>query len=188
MKSLDKLKKLKKQSFTVKEAKVIGVSAHSLAYLAKTGQIERHAHGLYAFGPEIDLVEIIKDKLKLITNGVIGLHTALAIHDLSEKQIRDIDIIIPESQRRTIHLADVKFFLVREYEQLDVTIIQGIPVTSIEQTIVDLLRTKETMSVCIDVFQKAQQKRHALSFSKIEKLGEIFRAKARVKNLLDALI
>lgn len=92
--SLPKLKPLlKKPLFTSKEAKALGVNPPALAYLVKTGQLQRIRHGVYRGenAPEVpgfkwsDLVESALS----IPDGVICLISALAIYELTEEIPRE---------------------------------------------------------------------------------------------------
>ena len=90
---------LKKPSFSSKEASALGVSASSLAYYVKTGDLRRLAHGLYASPNfEISTDWQWEDLLQVVTSvpeGVICLITALRLWDLTDEHSREFWIAIP---------------------------------------------------------------------------------------------
>jgi len=188
---LNRLKRKGKTPFTTEDARKEGVTPHLLYHYVKKGLLARVSHGVYAF-PEsqgTDLESLISEKLAAIPQGVIGLKTALRLHGLSEELPGEIEIIVPDNNVPKRKLEDVKLYPVSSHLlRIDVKTKRGIPVTSLERTLIDLLRSGEPMSFVLEVIKEARSKRKEVSFPKLKKLGDKLRAKARVERLLEALL
>jgi predicted transcriptional regulator of viral defense system len=191
MESIRKLQKLKRNTFSTADARRVGISPRMLTYLFKKGAIERRAHGLYCFAnqaEELDLKEIIKESLLVVPDAIVGLETALQLYDLSDKPTRDIDLIVHQNKGPSRKLKNVKFFRVRmPLSKFKTQKIDGIRVTTIEQTMVDLLRAGHLISELVGIFNLAQKRRIPIELSRIKKLGDIFRAKTKVARLIEAV-
>lgn len=145
--SLPKLKPLlKKPLFTSKEARELGVNPPALAYLVKTGQIQRIRHGVYrgARSPSVpgfkwsDLAESALS----IPNGVICLISALAIYELTEEIPREHWIAVKRDSKMRVPrpIRIVRFrntTLGRTQINLDGV---KVPIYDRERTIVDSFR------------------------------------------------
>lgn len=191
MDALTRLNSYKNQSFTLQEAEKRGVSAFALAYLTKSGKIKRLAQGLYAF-PEYaptGIHEVIADYLKICPQAIVGLDSALQLYGLNEQLVENITLIVPMSNVPKRKLDDVVFVQVgANYDHIDIQNHTGLPVTTINQTIVDLLRHNRPLSFVLEVFHEAQRKPElGLSISKIKNLAKKFRAKAKTEKFLEAV-
>jgi predicted transcriptional regulator of viral defense system len=191
MDQISRLKAYKNRSFTVAEAAKKGVQQFALVYLARSGQLKRLAHGLYAF-PDYaptDLSETIADFLKVIPQAVVGLDSALQIYNLADQLVEEITLIVPGYNVPKRKLEGVKYHqLTKNFDKLELQKVNDLPVTSINQTIVDLLKTGRPLSVVVDIFHQAQGRKDLnLSISKIKNLAAVFRAKARIKVFLEAI-
>jgi len=106
-KSLPKLKTLlKKPLFTSREARRLGVHPSALAYLVKTGQIERIRHGLYRGAeapaiPGFQWSDLVESALS-IPDGVICLISALAIYGLTEEIPREHWIAVKRDSKMKV--------------------------------------------------------------------------------------
>ena len=65
--------------------------------------------------------------------------------------------------------------------------LDGIRVTTIEQTMVDLLRAGHPISELVKIFNLAQKKRMPVELSELKKLGGIFHVKGKVARFLEAI-
>lgn len=161
-------------NFTTKEAKQYGVSAETLAYYAKTGEIERLGRGLYrsTHAPSIqsfqwdDLITAVRN----VENGVICLISALALYDLTEEIPRQHWIAISHG---TSHHADpiVKVIRMRNLTLGKTTIdIDDItvPIFDRERTILDAFRylSKETALKALKA-GLAQQREKKIDINKL---------------------
>lgn len=139
-------------NFTTKEAKQCGVTAETLAYYVKAGEIERLGRGLYrginaptmlSFQWE-DLVTAVRS----VENGTICLTSALALYELTEEIPRQHWVAISHG---TSHHASpmVKIIRMRNHSLGKTTIdIDGaiVAIFDKERTILDSFRylSKET--------------------------------------------
>jgi len=139
-------------NFTSKEAKQCGVSAETLAYYVKAGDLERLGRGLYRgiHAPTLqsfqweDLVTAVRG----VKNGVICLTSALALYELTDEIPRQHWIAI---RHGTSHHASpmVKIIRMRNHSLGRTTIDIDSTIVSIfdrERTILDAFRylSKET--------------------------------------------
>ena len=191
MESLKKLQKLKRNTFSTSDAVKVGVSPRMLTYLVQKAAIERRAQGLYCFAnqaEELDLKEIIKEMLLVVPQAIIGLETALQIYNLSDEPTRKIDLIVAQNKGPSRKLKNARFFRVRmplfkfKTQKLD-----GLRITTIEQTIVDLLRAGHPISELVRIFNLAQRKGMPVELSQVKKLGDMFRVKGKVTRFLEAV-
>lgn len=191
MDQITRLKTYKNKAFTVEEAAKKGVQAFALVYLARSGQLKRLAHGLYAF-PDYaptDLSETINDFLKVIPQAVVGLDSALQIYNLADQLVEEITLIVPGHNVPKRKLEGVRYHqLTQNFDKLELQKVNNLPVTSINQTIVDLLKAGRPLSLVVDVFHQAQGRKDLnLSISKIKNLADVFRAKAKIRIFLEAI-
>jgi predicted transcriptional regulator of viral defense system len=178
--------------FSVAQAEREGISAQLIAHYLKRGLIDRISHGVYRFADSplgADLESLILEKLKAIPQGVVGYKTAIRLYGLTEEVPAEIDILVPATNIPKRKLEDVALHPVKTaiYRKA-VQKLRGIPVTSLERTIVDLLRSGEPLSLILSICREARSKRIPLSLTKLKKLGATFRAKNRVEILIGALL
>lgn len=191
MESVRKLKKLRTASFSTADARRVGVSTRMLTYLVSRGEVERRAHGLYCFPnyiDELDLHGILQDLLKIIPDAIVGLETALQLYNLSDEPTRTIHLIVSQGNAPTRKLPDVRFFRVRmPLSQFRTQKVKGLRVTTIEQTMVDLLRAGHSISEMVKIFHGAQRQRMTVDLSQLKKLGERFHVKGKVERVIEAV-
>ena len=189
--SLNLLKKLNKPGFTTEEARHLGVSPRMLGYYTQRGQIKRLSHGVYAFPKAlgIDLESIIREKLIAIPQAIVGLKTALRLHDLTEETPAEIELMVPLRNKPKRKLTDVKFYQVKDaiYKR-GVTRFHDIPVTTVERTIIDFLRTGASIAFVLGILNAAKSKRIPVELPQLKRLAKTFRVKAKVEQLMDALL
>jgi predicted transcriptional regulator of viral defense system len=191
MESVRKLKKLKTPSFSTADARRVGVSTRMLTYLVSRGEIERRAHGFYCFPDyidELDLHGILQELLKLVPDAIVGLETALQLYNLSDEPTKTIHLIVSQGNAPTRKLPDVRFFRVRmPLSQFSTQKVKGSRVTTIEQTMVDLLRAGHSISEMVKIFHGAQRQRMTVDLSQLKKLGERFHVKGKVERVIEAV-
>jgi predicted transcriptional regulator of viral defense system len=104
--------------FSLEQAREAGFSRQLLQYRIRNGEIERSIRGVYRLVqfPASDREDLVPIWLWSNQQGVFGLETALAIHDLSDVLPAQHDIFVPTSwaKRRVtappgvrVHIADV---------------------------------------------------------------------------------
>jgi hypothetical protein len=65
--------------------------------------------------------------------------------------------------------------------------VSGSRVTTIEQTMVDLLRAGHSISDMVKIFHGAQRQRMTVDLSQLKKLGEHFHVKGKVARVIEAV-
>ncbi len=191
MNSIKKLQKFKNSIFSTADAGKLGISPRMLTYLVQKGAIERRVHGLYSlpsYVEEIDLLEIIKEMILIFPAAIVGLQTAIQLHNLSDTPTREIDLIVHQTKSPSRKLKNVKFFRVRTpISKFKTKILHGFRVTTIEQTMVDLLRADWPISELVRIFNLAQKKRITVELSVLRKLSYRFRVKGKIERFIEAI-
>jgi len=93
--------------------------------------------------------------------------------------------MVPKSNIPKKKMDDVKIYSVVDHLFKEgITKIRGIPVTTIERTIVDLLRKKGTPKEGRTIILEAQKKGVRINFSKLEHYATIFRVKSKFESIM----
>jgi hypothetical protein len=71
--------------------------------------------------------------------------------------------------------------------QFSIQKIKGSRVTTIEQTIVDLLRAGHSISEMGKIFHEAQRRRMTIDLSQLKRPGECFHMKGKVDQVIEAV-
>jgi predicted transcriptional regulator of viral defense system len=123
---------------TTAQAAEVGVSRQQLSYLARTGSLERVAHGIYRLRrfPAQRFEDVIVACLWAGDDAVASHDTALAIYELTDAMPAAIHVSVPRPFRGrrpgvTVHVAPLGD---DERTERD-----GVPVTTVERTIADVL-------------------------------------------------
>jgi len=145
--TLKKIQHLRKApNFTSIAAKKLGVSAASLAYYVKIGELERIARGVYKDPHAPSMInfqwEDLITAVQQTKNGVVCLISALALYELTDEIPRQHWIAIPNTTR---HRAPKTVRVIRMRNMdLGKTTIKidniSIPIFDRERTIVDAFR------------------------------------------------
>lgn len=139
---------------TTAQAEAVGVSRSSLARLCAQGDLERVGHGVYVLAGADDALTTLRAAwlslapsetpeerwASLPGDAVVSHASASALHDLGDLAHDVAEFTVPEP-RRTVR-AGIRLHQARLAAQ-DVTIVEGLPVTSIERTIADLLSDRK---------------------------------------------
>lgn len=185
------LKKLGYNTFTAACAKKHKISHQHIEYYLKRGIIQRISHGVYIFtdAQSPDFEFIIKEKLMAFPRAIVGLKTALRLYDLIEELPSDIDLLVSSENVPKRKMEDVVLHRVKEkILRRGVVNLRGIPVTSIERTIIDLLREKESVAFILQIINEAKKKSIIIETSKLKKMAVDFRVKKSLQFLLEAWI
>ncbi|MBC7532845.1 MAG: type IV toxin-antitoxin system AbiEi family antitoxin domain-containing protein [Oligoflexus sp.] len=185
------LQKIQKSAFTLKDANKLGVSSRMLTYLVKKEKLVRISQGVYSL-PEnlsIDTVDLIYEALLSVPKGIIGYQTAIHLYDLSDDPAGLIHIVVPYDKTPKVKLEDVKFHRTRTpMRSIQTQTLKGLKVTSLEQTLVDLLKSKAPLGVLLEIIARARKKGMLIQIDKLQTIADRQRAKAKIRPLLDALI
>jgi predicted transcriptional regulator of viral defense system len=173
MKSMDALRELGDLTasqwgmVTTAQATARGISRLQLSRLADDGQLERVGHGIYRdMGAPAERF----DGLKVAW---LSLNPKLTVHERMQAKpadavvsgptashLLDLGDLVPEPYQFTVPARrqtqrDSLVFRVRKLPASSVTIREGLPVTTTEQTIADLIDERQDMSLVADVFAEA---------------------------------
>lgn len=177
--------------FTTTEAASLQISPQLLKYFLTKGHIERASHGVYRFPNEWDMsLEFqIKEILKAVPHGIISHKTALRLYGLTEEAPAQIDLIVSDKNIPKRKLEDVCLHpLAKSLIKNGITRLNGMHITSLERTLIDLLRNGEPMSFVIATYKEAQSKKLKPSLTRLKTLGKQLHAKAKIKLFLEALL
>lgn len=186
------LKRKGKTAFTTAEASKLGISPQLLHHYVNRGLIEKSSHGVYrladaaSFG---DFQQLLLEALKAIPQGIIGMKTALRLHGLTEELPETIDILVPRNNIPKRKLEDISIHpCPTDLYKEDAIKIGKIPVTSLERTLIDLLRAGEPLSAVLNAYREARAKKKTVSLPKLKKLSVLLRAKAKTAAFLEAIL
>ena len=176
--------------FTVKEAGKYKVSPQLLSYYVKQAKLKRISYGLYAFKNSLnfDFQSLLKEKLACIPHGIVGLESALKLYGLTDETPDTFQLIVPLSNVPKRKLSDVKFYRMKDNIYKKHTInISNLPVSSLERTIIDLLRFGYSISFVLSVIEDSKKKKVPISIGKVQKLAPLYRVKGKVSRLMEVL-
>ena len=188
---LNKLKnKFTGRVFTVKEAHKCKVSPQLLSYYVKKEQLKRLSYGVYAFKESIgfDFHSLLKEKITCVPQGIVGLESALKIYGLTDETPDAFHLIVPVSNVPKRKLKDVRFYQMKDnlYKK-NIKIINGFPVSSLERTVIDLLRFGYSISFVLSVLEASRKKKTPFHLGKIRRMSAVYRVKGKVSRLLEVL-
>jgi predicted transcriptional regulator of viral defense system len=170
--------------FTAAQARTVGYSWESLSRNVKSGTFQRISQGVYKLArfPHDPREDLYIAWLKVGPESVISHESALALYDLGDVLPSETHIIMPRSasrRRKGIRLhtsALQKEEIVRR---------NGLPLTSVERTIADVIRTGMPEDQVRDVVRDA----FARGLSTPEKMQAFAaRRKGRMQGILERLI
>lgn len=176
--------------FTAKEARKCKVSPQLLSYYAEKKDLKRLSHGVYAFKDHIgfDFYSLLKEKIACVPQGIVGLESALKIYGLTDETPDTFHLIVPLSNVPKRKIKDVQFYQMKDdiYKK-HIKVIKGLPVSSLERTIIDLLRFGYSISFVLSVIEECHKKRIPFNLGKIKKMASAYRVKGKVSQLIEAL-
>ncbi len=156
---------------TSAQAGMHGITRLDLSRLAADGQLERIAHGVYKdagapAGPNDDLraawlstdpKTVGAVRIKDVADGVVVAgQSAAELHGIGAFRALRHEFVVPtrrQSQRNAIRYRQ------RTLEPRDVTLVEGLPVMTMERTIADLIEEVGDLSLVADALRDASRKR-----------------------------
>jgi predicted transcriptional regulator of viral defense system len=156
---------------TSAQASMHGITRLDLSRLAADGQLERVAHGVYKdagapAGPYDDLKAawlstdpktMGEARIKDLTNGVVVAgESAADLHGIGDFRALRHEFVSParrQSQRSAIRYRQ------RMLDSRDVTLVDGLPVMTMERTIADLIEEVGDLSLVADALRDASRSR-----------------------------
>ena len=157
---------------TTAQAAAHGVGRLDLSRLAKAGHLERLAHGVYrAAGAPADEFESLRAawlaadpsrtaeaRLPDLVGGIVVMgESAAALHGVGDLPADRQELSTPV--RRQTQRAEISYRQ-RQLELDAVTIAHGLPVTTIERTVADLVEARTDLSLVADVLRDAARARN----------------------------
>jgi predicted transcriptional regulator of viral defense system len=149
---------------TAEKARLAGFTDSVLARLAKRGRIERIARGVYRipYFPPNRFSQYREAVLWAKANRgpynvAISHATALVVYGISDVNPRSIHLTVPKSAR--LRRLRPKGVIVHREDLLprDLTVQEGIPLTTIEKTISDLLRSGARIDLVLQAISDARR-------------------------------
>ncbi len=154
--------------FTSAQAQAAGVGKMTISRLARHGQIEQVARGVYraAGAPSSREEDVYAAWLALNpvaaawerpmdgTDFVASLNTAAWLHGLGELKPEPITF---SHDKRTRSRNTRLRFLTRRLDDMEITVVAGIPVTTPARTILDLIEHDEDLSLIATVLADAER-------------------------------
>ena len=156
---------------TSAQASMHGITRLDLSRLAADGQLERLAHGVYKdagapAGPYDDLKAawlstdpktMGEARIKALANGVVVAgESAADLHGIGDLRALRHEFVSParrQSQRSAIRYRQ------RMLDSRDITLVDGLPVMTMERTIADLIEEVGDLSLVADAMRDASRKR-----------------------------
>ncbi|MBG6060138.1 hypothetical protein RCH16_003608 [Cryobacterium sp. MP_M5] len=173
--------------FTTAQARARGVSRANLSHRERDGRLERLAQGVYRLGgvpvaPLDDLraAWMSTDPIMLAWERVstpqvvVGGAAATAVHECGD--INPVPYRLITRRRRQTQRTDIAYSR-RLLDSRDVVVVGGLPVTSIERTIADLVDEIGDLSLVGDVMADATRGERAVDFERLGLLLDPYAAR-----------
>lgn len=181
--------------FTTAQAERFGIPRNVIAKACEAGRVVRIAHGAYRMAgvPASQLDDLVAlwkltDSAKMTHermrpgawDGIaVAGSTAASIHGIGDFYLSPYRVLSPK--RINSRNAESRFG-VRSVSRDDVSFVEGVPVTRIERTLVDLVLDGEEPSLVEDALADARAK--GLDKGKLERLAAGVKASARERKTM----
>jgi predicted transcriptional regulator of viral defense system len=144
--------------FTMEQASEIGFQRNQVYRELDRGKLKRVNRGVYRFVqfPSMRFEEIHAAVLYAGKDAVIGFETALYVYDLSDNIPDEIHVILPRTNSR--RKTGIRVHTVQLSED-EVTSFEGLPMTTVERTIVDCVfaRSLEVDQIRLAILQALER-------------------------------
>lgn len=130
--------------FTLAQARDLDLQRSQIYRDVKRNRFERAAHGVYRFVqfPASRFEQIHVAVLSAGEDAVVGFETALYVYDLSDLIPDEIHLVLPRASSR--RRPDIRMHT-NQLDVDDVTIWEGLPITTVARTICDVARTHHAL-------------------------------------------
>lgn len=170
---------------TTAQAAALGVGRLDLSRLTEAGHLERLAHGVYRdAGAPAEEFESLRaawlgadpsasadERLRDLAGGVVVMgESAASLHRVGDLPADRHEFSAPA--RRQSQRSEIRYRR-RELEARDVTIAHGLPVTTVERTIADLVEARTDLSLVAHVLRDAARTRRLDDDRLVELLGPL---------------
>jgi predicted transcriptional regulator of viral defense system len=200
MRTVDSLRVLAELSasqwglFTAAQARLFGVPRLDVARLAEAGHLERLAHGVYkavgAPGDEFEQLRAVwlsTDPTRLASDRLGDAENAVVVSGPAAAWLHGVGDLRPEpyefttarrrqSQRSELH------YRVRALASGQTEIVQGLPATTLERTISDLLEARTDLSLMRQIIADAVRRRELDMDELARQLGPVSAAYGFARN------
>jgi predicted transcriptional regulator of viral defense system len=166
---------------TAAQAGALGVSRLTLSRLADAGHLERLAYGVYrdAGAPNAEFEDLraawlstepklpAEERLHELADGVVVASSSAALlHGIGDMWANRHEFVT--AKRRQTQRAEMRYRQ-RRLDDRDITLVAGLPVMTLERTLVDLLDDVREMSLVADALGMAVKKQQ-LDFDRLREL------------------
>ncbi len=143
--------------FTTKQAERAEYSRKDLSALSKSGKFSRAAWGVYriTYFPASEYDDLFMAVLISGSASVLSHQSALSIYDLSDVLPAEIHITIPQTRSR--RRKGIKYHTGR-ISKKEITAYKGLPVTTVERAITDVLRSGLEAHLIKQAIQQAMER------------------------------
>jgi predicted transcriptional regulator of viral defense system len=135
-----------------------GITGATVSRLERDGAVLRLGRGLYQLpNAPADAHHTLAQAAKMVTKGIVVLASALAFHDLTDRQPPKVWVAIgPKDWRPRVTVPDirvVRYSPARLMSDIETHVIEGVPVriTNPARTITDLFRYRRTVGDALPV-------------------------------------
>lgn len=156
---------------TTDDLRRAGLDPAQLRLLYRRGQIERRAQGVY-FVPQFGIDEKTEYQEAVLWakgRGVIAAESALALWELADVNPRRIDVVVPPEYNPRGQGREKYRVVRRPLPTSDITLMEGIPVTTPRRSILDALhrgvdrdRLRQAVQTAVDRGLITESERHEL--------------------------
>jgi len=159
---------------TAKQARSVGLSDDLIQYYLRSGKFLRQRRGLYRLRhfPSSQHEDVMAAWLA-VPDSVVSHDTALVLHNLTDLIPSQIHLTVPRSKR---HLPDIPGVRIHTSSKpptgSDVVTREGMPVTSIPRTIVDLILANEVSPEHIEHAIRRAFGSHLAQSAELEEVGK----------------
>lgn len=182
IKDLESLASSQWGMFTTAQAKKLGVQRNQIARMVDADQAENLCYGVYGVRPRSQTrQEAIKAAWMSVNpkdevykrlearphDAIIAGRTAASMHAAGNFHSSPYTFAVP--RRKQTSRADIRYLLT-EVDPHDVVMIDGLPVTRIERTVYDLLRTGEDPDLVEGFIRDASSRGHRFDRARLAEL------------------
>ena len=154
---------------SIRALRALGLSPSGVSRRTADGRLTRLHDGVYLVGPPppTKLGRWLAAVIAIGDRAALSHRSATCLWGLADRDPIRVDVTVPGSRRRR---EDINVHSTREFHPDDVTIVDGIPVTSIERTLLDLAEIAPPLEVR-RAYERAEQQR-LLDHRRLRELSE----------------
>lgn len=148
--------------FTTEQAREAGLDSERVVKLAQSGHVERYHHGIYRMtrwpgAKHAGLWPVMLWAQRMSPRAALSHRTALELHGVSDVNSDVIDIMIPPEVRVRAAAPPATVIHRRPIDDDDTELHDGLQVTTLYRTLLDLAVDRIARAEVADVLDRAQQ-------------------------------